>query len=104
MHKYVNMRKKLFYAMVRPHVPEGCMLPTWALALRWLLFPLDTTYWVLGRSRGYQYDRDIWLIDGVRYAGAALHMLANAQGETYRISRTGDVVTLERVHNAELTG
>ena len=94
------MRKQIFHWIVRPRVPEGCILPKWAVVLRWILFPLDTAYWALKQPRGYQVQSDIWLIDGLRYTGAALRMLAAAQNETYRITRTGDVVTLERVHNA----
>ena len=92
-----DMRKKLFYWIVRPFVPEGYELPLWAVLLRWSLFPLDTTFWILGKSRGYQPLTDTWLIEGVRYSGAALHRLAAAQGEIYRIVRIGDSVTVNKV-------
>ena len=51
----------------------------------------------MGKTRGYQYESDTWSIEGVKYTGAALRSLAKAQGETYKITRTGDCVTLERV-------
>ena len=93
------MRWKLFDWIVRPLVPEGCILPPWAVALRWLLFPLDSAYWTMSRSRGYQWRSDTWLIEGVHYTGAAMRALACADGEVYRITRSGDTVMLERVPN-----
>lgn len=93
------MRWKLFDWIVRPWVPEGCILPWWAVAIRWLMFPLESAYWTMCRTRGYQWRDDTWLIYGVRYTGAALRTLAESEGETYRITRTGDAVRLERVHN-----
>jgi hypothetical protein len=58
----------------------------------------------MSRTRGYQWRSDTWLIDGVTYTGAAMRTLAAADGETYRITRAGGAVTLERVHNAKLSG
>ena len=93
------MRWKLFNWIVRPWVPDGCILPPWAVAIRWVLFPLDSAYWTMSRTRGYQWQSDTWLIEGVQYTGAAMRLLANADGETYRITRDGGAVMLERVHN-----
>lgn len=92
--------REMIWKAVRSKVPEGMILPWWALAVRAVLFPLDFIYWNMSKTRGYQADRDIWLIYGVAYSGASLMLLATAaQGETYRVSRTGETVTLERVHN-----
>lgn len=90
-------RYGLFYRIVRRWVPEGCILPPWAVALRWILFPLDSAYWSLDRKRGYDLYSDSWLINGVRYTNEAMRALANAQGETYRITRIGDAVTVQRL-------
>ena len=94
------MLERFFYWLVQRYVTEGCELPRWLVAVRWVLLPIDTMFWRMERQRGYQFERDTWMIGGVRYTGAALRMLAAAQGETYRITRMGEVVTLERVHNA----
>ena len=72
-------------------------MPWWALTVRAALFPIDFLYWRLSKYRGYQWESDTWLIYGVRYSAEALHWLARAQGETYRVTRTGETVTLERV-------
>lgn len=93
------MRWKLFDWIVRPWVPEGCILPWWAVAIRWALFPLDSAYWTMSRARGYQLQNDVWVINGIHYTGAAMRALADADGETYRITRAGGTVMLERVHN-----
>lgn len=66
--------------------------------------PDGVFYWRMSQQTGYQWQNDTWLIEGVTYSGAALRYLAAAQGETYRVTRTGETVTLERVHNADVTG
>ena len=96
--------RDMIWNAVRSQVPEGMILPWWALTVRAVLFPLDFFYWRMSQTRGYQWEKDAWLIEGVTFSGAALRNLAAAQGETYRVKRTGETVTLERVHNAELTG
>lgn len=84
----------------RAQLPEGMILPWWALTVRAVLFPLDFMFWRMSRTRGYQWENDTWLIHGVRYSGMAMLMLAKAQGEIYRVTRTGETVTLELVPNA----
>lgn len=96
--------REAIWNWVRSGIPEGTILPWWALTVRAVLYPLDFLYWRMSKNRGYQYERDCWLIDGVTYSGEALRWLAKAQGETYRVTRTGETVTLERVSNAELWG
>lgn len=76
---------------------EGAMLPPWLLLVRAILYPCDFFYWWMNSTRGYQVGTDTWIIEGVRYSGRALKELANAQGETYRITRSGECVTLTRV-------
>ena len=90
------MRDSLWKLAVSRH-PEGMILPRWLLAIRAVLYPLDSFYWLMSKSRGYQWESDTWIVEGVRYTGAALRALANAQGETYRITRTGECVTIERL-------
>jgi len=93
------MRDKVWNA-VRSKVPEGMILPWWALTVRAVLYPLDFFYWCMSKQTGYQWQNDTWLIEGVTYSGAALRHLAAAQGETYRVTRTGETVTLERAAKA----
>jgi hypothetical protein len=76
---------------------EGMILPGWLIVIKAILFPLDFFFWKMNKTRGYQFDRDVWIIDGMVWSGTALRMLGDAQGETYRITRSGDCVTLERV-------
>ena len=93
------MRNKIWNA-VRSKVPEGMILPWWALAVRAVMYPLDFFYWRMSKATGYQWQNDTWLIEGVTYSGSALRWLSEAQGETCRVTRTGKTVTLEIVHNA----
>ncbi|MCE5342466.1 MAG: hypothetical protein LLF96_02605 [Eubacteriales bacterium] len=53
----------------------------------------------MSKTHGYCWETDTWNIWGVTYSSNALHLLAKAQGETYRVTRTGETVTLERVQN-----
>ena len=96
------MRDKV-WNVVRSNVPEGMILPWWALTVRAALYPLEFFYWRMSQRTSYQWQNDTWLINGVTYSGKALRLIAKAQGETYRVTRTGETVTLERVHNAALT-
>jgi hypothetical protein len=91
------MRNKIWRWSTRK-LPEGVMMPWWALAIRAALFPIKFLVWRANRDMGgYCWETDTWLIEGVRYSGAGLHALAQAQGEVYRITRTGNTITVERV-------
>lgn len=96
--------RDIIWNAVRSKVPGGMILPWWALTVRAVLFPLDFFYWRMSKTTGYQLENDTWLIGGVTYSAKALWLLARAQGETYRVTRTGEKVTMELVHNAALTG
>lgn len=93
------MRKEIWMRARAKH-PEGMILPWWLLVLLAVLFPLDFFYWRMSKTRGYQYQSDTWLIEGVVYSGVALRQLAKAQGEIYRVTRTGKTVHLERIERA----
>lgn len=90
------MRDKL-WNLAKANQPECMLLPRWLLVIRAILYPLDFFYWHMGKTRGYQLESDTWNIYGVCYTGEALRALADAQGEAYRITRTGECVTLERL-------
>lgn len=94
--------RDIIWKAVRSKVPEGMMLPWWAMTVRAVLFPLSFFYWRMSKTTGYQIENDIWLINGVAYSTEALWLLAMANGETYRVTRRGEMVTLERVHNAKV--
>ena len=73
------------------------VLPTWALCVRAVLFPLDFFYWRMSKTRGYQWENNTWIINGIRYSEGFFYMLAMAHGEAYRVTRTGETITLERL-------
>ena len=87
----------MIWGWFRSNHPEGAVLPFWLLVVRSLLYPLDFLRWRLGVNTGYQFESDVWVIYDVRYSTRALLMLAKAEGGVYRITRTGDTVSLERV-------
>ena len=90
------MREKLWLRVVS-NVPENQILPWWALAARAVLYPLDFILWRVREKCGYQPATDTWVINGVKYSGRSLFRLAHADGETYRVTRSGDTVIFERV-------
>lgn len=90
------MRDQLWKLATSKH-PEGMIFPQWLIVIRAILYPLDSFYYKMSENRGYQWKSNTWNIHGVRYTDEALRTLAEAQGETYRITRTGDCVTLERL-------
>lgn len=90
------MRNKLWKLAVGKH-PEAEILTRWLIVVRALLYPMDTFYWKMSEGRGYQWRTRTWIIHGVHYHDDALRALAKAQGETYRITRTGKCVNLERL-------
>jgi hypothetical protein len=92
------MRNTIWRWFVR-NVPEGMVLPWWALVIRSVLFPLDFFFWRMSKTRGYQWQTDTWLIEGVTYSAEALRCLSEAQGEIYRVNRIGKTVTLELMPN-----
>lgn len=93
--------KDMIWNAVRSNVPEGMILPWWALTVRAVLYPLDFFYWRMSKTKGYQWEKDTWLIEGVTYSRSALRLLSKATGETYRVTRTVDTLTLERLPPAE---
>ena len=90
------MRDLLWRLATKNH-PQGFILPMRLVLVRAVLYPLDFFYWKMSKTRGYEVESDTWIIYGVRYSSAALMALASAQGETFRITRSGDCVTIERV-------
>ena len=91
------MRDQLWKLAKAKH-PEGMILPRWLLVIRAMLYPLDFFYWKMSESRGYHWQSNTWSIHGVKYTDDALQALAKAQGETYRITKTGECVSLERLN------
>lgn len=88
--------RKMIFDIVCSKLPKGSILPWWAVIIWSILFPLKFLYWKMGKRTGYQVLTDTWLIDGITYSSQELHDMA--QGGTYRVSRNGNTVKLERVY------
>ena len=89
--------RNAIWRWTRRNIPDGALLPWWALAVRCAMFPLSSVYWRLDRTQGYQLETDTWIINGVRYSARSLAALAEARGDVFRVTRTGETVTLERL-------
>lgn len=79
------------------------MLSRWRAAIRIILFPIDTLYWRLSNTRGYQWYKDTWMIEGCEYTGALMRGFADmAVGKEIRIVRRVDgVVTFEELNESK---
>lgn len=90
------MRNWIWRTVSKAH-PEGQALTLPLIVLRAMLYPLDFSYWRMSENRGYCWRSNTWNIHGVRYTDGALKALAESQGQTFRVTRAGECVTLERV-------
>ncbi len=89
----------MIWELVLSKIPFGRVLPWWAVLLRGILFPIDSLYWKLSKTRGYQWENDTWIIDGVAYSGDSLRKLSQAHNEIYQVSRVGNIIVFKRVYN-----
>jgi hypothetical protein len=87
-------RERLWMWARRKH-PQNQILPRRFMVLRWLLFPVETTYWMLDKSvRRYDPWSDTREINGVKVSGNLLRALTlpDGQWKLYKIVRDGDIV------------
>lgn len=87
--------------LLRKNVPEGSLLPGWLICIRAVLFPIDFIYYKINTSIGYQFQHDIWIIEGIKYSGEAMRALALSAGEVYRITNINGVVCLETLNEVK---
>jgi len=88
-------RQRLWEKAVKNH-PQGQVLSRWLLVVRAVLFPLDTFYWRMSKTRGYDWQTDSWNIEGVRYPRSALNALRRASGECYPLDFYGESIVIKR--------
>ena len=92
------MRNRLWMWATK-RLPEGCLLPWWAVVIRAILYPLDFFYWKMSGSRGYQPQTDTWIIEGVRFSRRGLAYLLRADDWVFRVKRRGNHLELTRIIN-----
>jgi hypothetical protein len=89
----MTLRHRLFRRLIA-HVPEGQILPWWAIAIRSALFPLEALGYALTRQNHYQIWTDTYIIRGARFSGVFFNaMLHPRRDAVYRFTRKGDLVT-----------
>jgi len=77
----------------------GQMLPWYMIALRYVLFPVDTLYWRLSQTRGYQLRSNSWLIEGCHFSNYFFQMLCREKTPTcwFRVvKRENGYIEIER--------
>lgn len=92
------MRESI-WQFARRGVPLGQILPAWLLAVRAAIYPIEFLQWRLTRWHGWHYESDEYRLYGIRISQSVVRALAESDGEVYRITRHGEVVTLERLPN-----
>lgn len=90
------MRNKL-WRFIQRNYPEGVELSGWRRTIKAILFPLKYTCWKVGKTHGYQWDYDDWIIGGVRYNDYLFDILSKARGEIYKITNEGGRCIFERI-------
>ena len=91
------MRNLIWTFLVRNRQP-GVVMPKWLLLIRALLSPLDFFYWYMNRNNGYQWETDIWLINGIKYSNQALKRIADSKGKTFTIYNQNDVLLFKEIN------
>ena len=94
------MRERI-WSFVRSFVPEGMILPWWALTVSAILYPINFAYWKLSKSRGYNPEYDYWLIEGVKYSSRSLKMLSKSGGRAFKVTRSNDIIIFQEINNDE---
>lgn len=72
-------------------------MPAWAVALRFVLMPLDSLACYFSSKRGYQVETDTWLIGGVKYTGRFFYDIANSPDVAFRFEKQGDALMVTRI-------
>ncbi|NBW57456.1 hypothetical protein EBR43_06675 [bacterium] len=90
---YFRFRSKLMRKLCSS-VPEGEVLPNWAICLNFIIFPIHSLGWLLTKPNHYDIYTDTYVIHGVRYSGKFLRTLASPNPDSYyRVYRIGDFVS-----------
>jgi hypothetical protein len=85
-------------------LPEGKLLPKWAICAKFVLFPVEMLGWALTRPNHYDLLSDSYTIYGIKYDGSFFRCLAADSECVYRFRREGDLVVAERISFPKLEG
>ena len=66
-------------------------MPTWAIVVRWLLYPLQM---LIHKHQSYDPYCDVWTIHGRKFSGKMMSELANSEGLEVRINHVNGITTL----------
>lgn len=91
------MKRKIWLWLTRRHA-ENTILSNWHTFIRWVLFPIDTTFWKMSKRRGYQPETAQWVIGDVKIGQGALNALEQASGvELFKITNTEKGLAVKQV-------
>jgi len=68
-------------------IPEGTILPKWIIAIRFVLFPLQSIRWWLNGGEGYNLMTDTWYIHKTHFSSDFLLNLSNNSPYWYRVTK-----------------
>lgn len=74
-----GIRKKIWFNAIK-NLPQGCFFSGWAIALRLVLFPVDTVS-TLAYERGYDIFTNVWHVHGAKFSEQAMLMMSASVGE-----------------------
>ena len=94
-----KLREAIWFWVTRNHPMEEVLKRRHMIA-RWVLYPLDTFYWAMQRSRGFDVRRNAWEIHGKVYPAWIFACLAKQEDGTRVIFRTdGRYVRFEIIYD-----
>ena len=97
----IKLREALWFWLLRNH-PKCEILKRRHMIARWVLYPLDTFYWMMQRSRGYDAQRNAWTIGDKIYPAWVFSSLAKQADGTRVIFRTdGRYVRFEVIYDED---
>lgn len=89
---------------VRSAIPQGQILPLWALAVHAVLYPINFFYWRVSATRGYQWQSDSWRIHGARFDDKDFYRLAKLRSPVHCLVTVEDgTVQFTVVKDSRLT-
>jgi hypothetical protein len=91
-----NLRLKLWHNILEDlGPPQDCILPAWLIAVRCIIFPVETPrFFFFERNGAFDVMLNQWTIHGVKYSDEFFRLMALSGGVTFRVDRVGDSFAL----------
>ena len=95
----MRIRRRIF-RWFKSGLPEGQMLSWQLMIIHWALFPIRTLRWELNKGEGFDWQRGVWTIHGMKYTDTLFEAFAKGLciGESFKIVKRDDYITIEKLN------